>query len=81
MQFGDGEAGAALIYKRAQAKGDECRIRLNGLVPDRQYTVFDYDEPDAAAVYTGEALMSEGLPLTISEAPKAVILQYRAVDA
>ena len=75
MQFGDAEAGAALVYRREKA-GETCNIVLNGLRPDAVYEIADYDAPENVTEKTGAALMAEGLTLTVPEAPKAVILTY-----
>jgi hypothetical protein len=64
------------VYRRADTQKDRCTIRLNGLDPQKTYRVYNYDAPEGAAVYTGEALMDSGLELVIPEAPKAVILLY-----
>lgn len=76
MQFGSEDAGTALIYKREKVSSDVCRIALCGLSPDREYEIYNYDDPDEKTVKTGAELMNEGLDVTITETPKAYILMY-----
>ncbi|MBQ6020807.1 MAG: alpha-galactosidase [Clostridia bacterium] len=79
MQYGDGDSGAALIYKREKVASDICHITLNGLDPAREYEVFDDDCHENVTVKTGEALMTGGIDLPITETPKAVVLIYRVI--
>ncbi len=78
MQFGDGDEGMALIYKRENIEENTYLLKLNGLDPEKTYTVYDYDKPDATVEMTGEKLMSEGMEITINETPKAVVMIYKA---
>ncbi len=79
MQFGDGNEGAAVIYKREKVKNDEFKLVFNFLDTDKEYEIFDIDAPDNIIRKQGKELMTEGINLQISETPKAVIVKYKAV--
>ena len=76
MQYGDGDQGVALIYKREDVKENEYRLVLNGLSPEKIYTVSDYDGINETLTLSGNELMTKGIVLRIDETPKAVIIQY-----
>ena len=78
MQFGDEASGCALIYRREKVKDDSWQLRLNGLDPQTTYAVSDYDAPGQVKTMTGEALMTEGLSVPFTEAPKCAIVLYKA---
>lgn len=80
MQYGTGDEGTALIYKREKVTDNVYRLILNGLSPDKSYTVSDCDGINASVTGTGSELMSEGIPIIINETPKAVIIEYRSVS-
>ena len=77
MQFGDESEGAAVIYKRENVKEDEFRLILNGLDPDAEYEIYDYDSPGKVTSVKGSELMTKGIGIKIPESPKAVIVNYR----
>ena len=79
MQFDeDATEGMALIYKRENVSEDNYTLKLNGLDPEKTYVLYDYDNPEATFEMTGKDLMENGKELTIPEAPKAVIIIYKA---
>lgn len=79
MQFDDNAAeGMALIYKREDVTDNTYLLKLNGLDPDKNYELYDYDNPDAKTILSGEKLMSDGYEITINDTPKAVIILYKA---
>ena len=79
MQFDNSaESGTALIYKRENVKENTYTLRLSGLDPEKTYEYYDYDTPDTKHEISGLKLMTEGVQLTISETPKAVIIIYNA---
>lgn len=80
MQYSteDGLAGTALVYKRPEVIASEYTVKLNGLVPEKTYSIYDIDAPETPYTLTGEKLMSEGLTLTLPEGEKAIILMYNA---
>lgn len=77
MQYGDGNEGMALIYKRENVQNNTYTLKLNGLAAEKTYELYDYDNPEAIITLTGEKLMSEGLEITVNDTPKAVIILYR----
>ena len=80
MQFSTDDAlsGTALVYKRAQVADTEYTVRLNGLVPDKTYKVYDVDAENMFYTLTGEELMNEGIILSLPEGEKAFILMFSA---
>ena len=81
MQYSqsDGACGEALIYKRADVRADNYALILNGLDPDKEYKVYDYDTPDKVTKVSGEELMDTGYEITLPEGEKAVIIMYSVV--
>lgn len=77
MQFGTGNEGAALIYKRENVKDNRYKLKLNGLNPDEMYELYDIDEPNKVYRLTGSQLMTDGLTITVEETPKAVVMMYK----
>lgn len=78
MQFGNEDEGAAIIYRRENCKNSNYTLKLNGLEPDTEYQLYDIDLPDTVYTLKGSQLMSDGLKLTVSEAPKAMVVMYKA---
>ena len=76
MQFGSETAGAALIYRRAQVADAQYQLRLNGLDPEKEYTLTDLDDPAFSYNATGEQLMGSGVSLQLRGAPSATIILY-----
>ena len=70
----DGAEGTVLIYKRADVRKSEYTVTLNGLYPDAQYEISDFDGIIEAKKYTGNELMSEGLTIPLPDGEKAIIL-------
>lgn len=77
MQFGSGEEGTAIIYKRENA-ADDYTLRLNGLSENKTYELYDIDSPDSIYTLSGAELMDNGLALKVTETPKAVVMMYKA---
>ena len=78
MQFGSGENGSAVIYKRENVKDNDFTLTLNGLYESKTYEVYDIDRPETVYTLTGSQLMGEGINLTVSDTPKAVVMMYNA---
>ena len=80
MQFSTKDAltGTALIYKREKVTETEYTVKLNGLINDKTYNVYDIDKPDTVYTHTGEELMTEGITLPLPEGRKAIILMFNA---
>lgn len=80
MQYSsyDASNGMALVYKRADVKDSEYTVKLNGLISDAVYSVYDYDSPENVFEMTGEELMNSGIKLTLPEGEKAFIIMFNA---
>ncbi len=70
----DGEDGVVLIYKRAGVNKNEYTVTLNGLYPDAEYEISDFDGIIETKKYTGNELMSKGLTIPLPDGEKAIIL-------
>ena len=81
MQFSSSDAlsGTALIYKRAKVTDTEYTVKLNGLLNEKTYTVYDIDKPEEVYELTGKELMNEGLTLALPDGEKAIILMFKAL--
>ncbi|MCR5150624.1 MAG: alpha-galactosidase [Clostridiales bacterium] len=77
MQFGDGEEGFALIFKRENVKENTYRLVLSGLSPEKIYTLTDFDSFNPAVTKSGKVLMQSGVEIKIEETPKAAIIVYK----
>lgn len=78
MQYSsyDASSGMALVYKRADVRDSEYTVKLNGLISDAVYSVYDYDSPKNVFEMTGEELMNSGIKLTLPEGEKAFIIMF-----
>ncbi len=77
MQFGNGSEGSAVIYKRENVKDNSYTLRLNGLSENKVYEVYDIDKPEEIYSFSGSQLMNDGVKLSITETPKAVVMMYK----
>ena len=80
MQFdtGNGSEGAAVIYKRENVRADEYRLVLNGLNPEKQYSVYSIDSPDDVITLRGSEIMNAGIDIKAEKTPAAFIIFYIA---
>ncbi len=80
MQYSadDGLSGTALIYKRPEVTDSKYTVRFNGLVPEKDYSIYDIDNPEKTYIMTGEALMRVGLSVSLPDGEKAIFLMYNA---
>jgi alpha-galactosidase len=68
--------GMVQVFRRAASIYESARLQLHGLPPDARYTLTNLDAPGKLEM-TGRQLAREGLPVTVSDRPGAVILTYR----
>lgn len=80
FQFGDSTEGAALIYRRENVEENKYQLVLNGLSAESNYEIRDYDNQESVAVFSGAKLMSEGITITVADAPKCEIVLYREAN-
>ena len=76
MQYGDENRGFAVIYKRKDVTDDKFTFTLSGLEKDAQYSVWNYDLPNAVNTVTGNELMTTGVEIPFSEGQQAIIIEY-----
>lgn len=81
MQFSSSDAlsGTALIYKRAKVTDTEYTVKLNGLLSEKTYRVYDIDKPEEVYELSGKELMNNGITLSLPEGEKAFILMFKAI--
>jgi alpha-galactosidase len=71
----DLDAGVVQAFRRADCPTDAVTLHLHGLDPHARYLVTDLDNPTPQE-FTGEALMTDGLPLTTAARPAGLLLRY-----
>lgn len=78
MQYGGGDSGFAVVYKRENVKENTFALIMNGLSENKKYVLTDYDKPEKPlGTFTGKQLMSEGVILNVEETPKATVVLYK----
>ena len=70
--------GVVQIFRRAESVFTGAALLLKGLDPAAQYALTNVMTSETITL-SGEALMSQGLPVTMKERPEALILAYRKV--
>ncbi len=80
MQFSteDALSGTALVYKRSEVTENEYTVKLNGLLSQKTYSIYDTDYPEKVYTLTGDELMNEGITISLPEGEKAIILMFSA---
>lgn len=78
-QFHLPEAGQGMVqvFRRPRSPYQSARLKLRGLDTSRTYAVKDAGAGSEARTFSGRELMSEGLPVTCSAAPQALLISYR----
>lgn len=80
MQFGDETEGFAAVYKRADVKDDTFLLKLSGLSEETVYSVVNKDTSEEIAHAKGEALMGDGVSVSLSsDGEKAFLFDYKAL--
>jgi alpha-galactosidase len=79
FQFGltDGSEGMVQAFRRENAEESSARFYLKGLNPNAVFSIRDIDGDRTYPLYTGRALMEEGILIEADEKPEAVILLYK----
>ncbi|HQE29559.1 MAG TPA: alpha-galactosidase, partial [Phycisphaerae bacterium] len=70
--------GLVQCFRRADSPYESARFRLRGLDPAAQYELTDVDS-DSPLRMSGRTLLDEGLPVTATTRPAAVVITYRRV--
>ncbi len=78
FQFHSPEEGAGIVqaFCGAAPPRENCRLKLQGLDPDRQYSITDWDNADPIATLSGSDLMEKGFDVGDAGGHGAVVLQY-----
>ncbi len=77
-QFHRADAGKGMVqaFRRSNSVFVTARLPLFALESDARYTVTNIDEPETRMEFSGNELMSDGLPVTMNGKPAAVIYLY-----
>ena len=73
------QAGAVQVFRRAGSPYEKAHLKLHDLEAKAKYEVRNFAQ-DSWTLMSGERLMTEGMELTIEEAPRAVNIVYRKVE-
>lgn len=57
--------GVVFLFKPTEAPGDICHITLDGLRPDKEYSLSFTDRPEQNMTASGETLMTDGVDVVI----------------
>jgi alpha-galactosidase len=81
-QFHREDLGEGLVqaFRRPKAMQETVKLKLAGLSPAARYTVLDLDAPQRAREMTGRELMEQGIPVTATVCPAALLLTYKQMD-
>jgi alpha-galactosidase len=77
----DVNAGVVQAFRRAKSPDPALRFRLTGLDPSATYLVTDMDGPDTPAAVEGRDLLENGLAVTTTRAPQALVIVYARITA
>ncbi len=80
FQFHDPVTNEGLVqaFCRRHSSKETLTLRLKGLAPDRNYTVFQWDQPDAIGTLRGDELVDQGITVRLGRRDAhAIVLQYR----
>lgn len=67
------------MFRRPDSIYEAARVRLKGLEPESTYDFTDFDVPGTRQ-FRGRDLMDTGLPVAITEQPKAVTITYKRLS-
>ena len=78
FQFHNPEKDEGLVqaFRSATPPQENCRLKLYGLDPDKQYTMIDWDGANVPASLSGSDLMENGLEIRDLGGHGAVVLHY-----
>ncbi len=78
-QFNRPEQGEGMVeaFRHSQSFYESARFKLQGLDPNARYAITNLDEPAAKKEFAGSELMENGLPVSASSRPSAVIITYK----
>jgi hypothetical protein len=77
-QYHRPDAGTGLVqaFRRGESPYTTAVFPLRGLDPAATYTITNLDAPEAPVELTGAALLAEGLPVSLTQAPQAAVILY-----
>jgi alpha-galactosidase len=81
-QFDVPETGEGMVqlFRRAESPYCSAQFRLQGLDPAARYSLTDLDAHDQTAAHTGRELLEQGLAVSITNKPGAVVITYKKLN-
>jgi alpha-galactosidase len=67
--------GMVQVFRRAESPFETARFKLHGLDPKATYRLTNLDQPGSRQA-TGQELLEQGLPVTLSRRPLSAIITY-----
>ena len=68
-------SGVLQVFRRPQSPSDSMRLKLSGLNPRANYRLYNYNDATVMR-YQGDALLEEGLFITLPTCPGSVTISY-----
>jgi alpha-galactosidase len=75
----DEKAGMVQVFRRKNSPFDTAHLKLRGLDAKARYVFKNLDTASESS-YAGAELLEQGLPVSITTMPGALILQYRKIE-
>ncbi len=72
--------GFIQVFRRSQSPYELARLKLHGLDADTTYTLGDIDGKQTFPARSGRELSEQGLPVTLSTRPAAIVITYQVRD-
>ncbi len=72
----DYKDGIILAFRREQSAVPSINVKLQGLLPDKQYEVY-FEDYEIKITETGKKLAEEGIDIKISQAPGSLLISYK----
>jgi alpha-galactosidase len=81
-QFDVPETGEGMVQVFRRAESPYCgrEVKLQGLDPAARYVLTDLDVPDPPTTHIGRELLQQGLPVSITNKPGAVVITYKKLN-
>ncbi len=81
-QFDVPETGEGMLqmFRRAESPYCGAQFKLQGLDAEARYALTDMDVHDGPTTHTGRELLEQGLAVSITNRPAAVVLTYKKLN-